>query len=685
MINNIHSCAGLRAALPGVALLPLVLAMSGCFGGSSSSSDDDAPTPNPGQPASLTGTFVDSAVAGLDYQGSETPAGQTDDQGQFSYREGERITFSIGDLDLGTAPGAEIVTPLSVTQGAADARDREVTNKLILLQTLDADGDLNNGIQITEAIRDEVSFSANLINFAQPPADFRSSLEPVIQTLEEAGAFTDADPRTRRVATAADALAHFERSTSERIEVTTTGGVLRGFEANASTWQFLGVPYARPPVGDLRWRPPQPAEPWDGVREAVGWADQSAQDPTLQAVNKGGMSEDSLYLNITAPKDAEGLPVMVWFHGGAFAILSANSEQYNNPDSLPTKGVVLVTVNHRLGPFGYIAHPLLTEESGYGGSGNYGQMDLVMALEWVRDNIEAFGGDAGNVTIFGQSGGGGKTYSLMNSPQATGLFHKAIVQSGASPIDPVTGPQQSLAISEKIGSDLFERAGVSTLEEARALPWTAFAQADLDNGIPRQTYRPNFDNYYLPKTYYQNVVDGMPSDVPLMSGVTSGDYDTLRAAQPIWLTQRSDTYQSDQFVYKFSRVPDGWRDLGLRSCHGCELPYLFNRPAGMVQNFQLGLVLTPEGNRPQIGDLNGNGVTGTQGDPADVFASMQWGADDEAVVDLTMTMWTNFAKTGDPSTETFTWPTYTNFNDTFVEIGPDRTATVETGLVEALK
>lgn len=118
------------------------------------------------------------------------------------------------------------------------------------------------------------------------------------------------------------------------------------------------------------------------MREAVGWADQSAQDPTLQAVNKGGMSEDSLYLNITAPKEAEGLPVMVWFHGGSFAILSANSSQYNNPDSLTKKGVVLVTVNHRLGPFGYIAHPLLTAESGYGGSGNYGQMDLVMALEW---------------------------------------------------------------------------------------------------------------------------------------------------------------------------------------------------------------------------------------------------------------------------------------------------------------
>ncbi|MEB3736413.1 carboxylesterase family protein [Halopseudomonas pachastrellae] len=163
------------------------------------------------------------------------------------------------------------------------------------------------------------------------------------------------------------------------------------------------------------------------------------------------------------------------------------------------KDVVLVTVNHRLGPFGYIAHPLLTAESGYNGSGNYGQMDLVMALQWVQDNIAAFGGDPGNVTIFGQSGGGGKVYSLMNSPQAIGLFHKAIVQSGFAPLDTTGEPGDSLAESEAIGAALFARAGVESLEEARALPWTAFAKADLDNSIPRQTYRPTWTITISPK------------------------------------------------------------------------------------------------------------------------------------------------------------------------------------------
>jgi len=675
MIQRKSNRRGGQRLATSVSLACLLLPLAGCFDDSSSSDD---------KPVVRTGIFIDSAVAGLDYGGNTTPANRTDDDGQFNYRLNETISFAIGDLALGSAVGAETLTPLSITAGATSADDQRVLNKLILLQSIDADGDLNNGIQITDSIREEISLNAGVLEFDQTTADFRASLALLLETLEEAGAFSDTDPRARSVVTATDALEHFTRATGERIVVTTTGGELRGFAANEDIWQFLGIPYAKPPLGELRWRPPVAAEPWTGVREAVSWADQSAQDMALESINKGGMSEDSLYLNITAPKDAADLPVMVWFHGGSFAILSANSSQYNNPDGLTNKGVVLVTVNHRLGPFGYIAHPLLTAESEYGGSGNYGQMDLVMALQWVKDNIAAFGGDPGNVTLFGQSGGGGKTYSLMNSPLATGLFHKAIVQSGASPLDTVNGPEHSLAESEAIGAALFARTGVSTLEEARALPWTAFAQADKENGIPRQTYRPNADFYYQTKTYYENVLEGMPSDVPLMAGVTNGDYPDLRAALPVWLSQRSAEYESDQYVYKFSRVPDGWRDMGLRSCHGCELPYLFNHPAGMVQNFQLGLVTTAEGTRPTIGDLNGNGVTGSQGDAEDVYASMEYGADDVTIEELMMTMWTNFAKTGNPSTESLDWPVYTESADTFVEIGPGTEATVETGLAESV-
>ncbi|WP_189577923.1 carboxylesterase/lipase family protein [Marinobacter zhanjiangensis] len=672
MNNSIPNTGRYRRALFAAALTPMLVTLAGC-------GDDDNSSAN-----TRTGTFVDSPVAGLDYTGSDNSAGRTNGNGQFRYQEGETITFAIGELKLGSVVGAEVVTPLSITDGADSVDDVGATNRLIFLQTLDADGDLNNGIQITDGVRDKVSANAMSINFAQAPEDFRASLNPLLTVLEDAGAFTDLDPRPRRAREAADATQHFGRSLKAGMTVATTGGDLRGFEANEDTWQFLGVPYAKPPVGELRWRPPVAPEPWEGVRLAVSWADQSAQNPTMESVNEGGMSEDSLYLNITAPKEAEDLPVMVWFHGGAFAILTANARQYNNPDSLTTKDVVLVTVNHRLGPFGYIAHPLLTEESDYNGSGNYGQMDLVMALQWVKNNIEAFGGDPGNVTIFGQSGGGGKTYSLMNSPQATGLFHKAIVQSGFAPLDTESTPEDSLAASEAVGTALFDRLGVSTLEEARALSWKEITQADLDNEIPRQVYRPNVDFYYQTKTYAQNVEDGLPSDVPLMAGVTDGDYDTLRAALPIWLDQRSSDYESDQFVYVFTRVPAGWDALGLNSCHGCELPYLFNYPAGMVQNYLFNLVQTPEGETPDIGDLNGNGQSGTQGDTADIFASMQYGADDVAISDLTMTFWTNFARTGDPSTGSLNWPAYTTGNDTFMHIGPGSSAAAEIGLEAAL-
>ncbi|MCC5809089.1 MAG: carboxylesterase family protein [Ectothiorhodospiraceae bacterium] len=663
MIHRVINHPGRRSALLAVCAAPLLLPLSGCFSGSSSSSSSGSDT--------RTGTFGSVPVAGLNYEGSSTPAGLTDEQGRFNYSEGETITFSIGDLELGSAEGADEITALMLAGLTTSVVDAGGTNKLILLQTLDADGDLNNGIQLTETIRAEVSASAEDIDFDQPVNDFRSSLEPLVENLDTAGAFSDKDPRPRAIRSQSDAEELFARATSARVDVTTTGGDLRGFEANDRTWQFLGVPYARPPVGDLRWRPPELPESWAGVRDAVAWADQSAQDPNLEGINQGGMSEDSLYLNITAPKDASDLPVMVWLHGGSFAILSANSRMYNNPDSLTNEDVVLVTVNHRLGPFGYIAHPLLTAESGYGGSGNYGQMDLVMALQWVQDNIAAFGGDPGNVTIFGQSGGGGKVYSLMNSPQATGLFHKAIVQSAFAPLDEDSSPNDSLEASEAIGEALFDRTGVSTLEQARALPWTAFTQADQDNNIPRQTYRPNADFYYQPKTYYQNALDGMPSDVPLMAGVTDGDGLNHRLSMPVWLEQRSQTYQSNQYIYRFSRVPDGWADMGLRSCHGCELPYLFDHPAGMVQNFQLGLVRTPEGEIPEI--------------EGDIFESMEYGADDVAIAQLMMTMWTNFAKTGDPGTENVDWPTYTISNDTYLEIGPGTEATVETGLENAME
>lgn len=640
-----------RSVFLTVSFTALLLPLSGCFNGSSGSDDE---------PRSLTGVFVDSAVAGLDYHGERTAASITDAQGQFTYLQGETISFAIGDLALGSAVGAEMLTPLSITEGASAPTDQSVVNKLILLQTLDADGNLNNGIQISDAIRGEVSVEAATIEFDQPASDFRTSLEPLLARLEEAGAFSDTDPRPRTVVAVDEALEHFARSTAERHVVDTTSGQLRGFEADANTWQFLGIPYAKPPLGDLRWRAPQPVESWEGIREAVAWSDQAAQNPGLERFGEGGMSEDSLYLNVTAPKDASELPVMVWFHGGGFTSLTGNTKPFNNPEAVASKGVVQVAVNQRLGPFGYIAHPQLSAESGYNGSGNYGQMDLIAALEWVQDNIEAFGGDPNNVTIFGESGGGRKVLSLMASPEAAGLFHRAISQSGT--LYPDT---RSLAAAEAIGSELQTRLGAASLEEMRSKSWLEVVSAAATL-VPYT----NVDNHYLPHTERVSFESGVQNDVPFMFVINTNDtIDPINTVIDVfpWMAPLN---TSPVFATLFSHQPRGWREQGVEAYHGAELAYMFNMRESVITHYQLGLVIDPAtGESLVIGDLNGNGVTGSQGDAADIYASAGFDATDDEVIERMLTIWTNFAKTGDPSIPgELDYPLYDGQTQRYVEL-----------------
>lgn len=651
---------GSRPVILAASLVPLLLA--GCFGGSSSSS----------KPEVHTGTFIDSAVSGLDYSGSQTVAAITDERGQFQYQHDETISFSIGNLSLGSARGAAVLTPLSITDGAASASDQEVTNKLILLQTLDVDGDLNNGIQLTDAIRDAVSRQAESINFDQSPDSFRASLEPLLEALETAGAFSDTDPRARSVTATDDALEHFARATGTRHLVQTTGGELRGFEADTQTWQFLGIPYAQPPLGDLRWQAPQTPDAWDGVRDAIAWSDQAAQNPGLERFGEGGMSEDSLYLNVTAPKDADGLPVMVWFHGGGFTALTSNTIPFNNPRALASKGVVQVSVNHRLGPFGYIAHPDLSAESGYNGSGNYGQMDLIAALEWVQDNIEAFGGDPNNVTIFGESGGGRKVLSLMASPNASGLFHRAISQSGT--LHPDT---RTLASAEAIGEQLQQQLNADSLAQMRERSWLEVVQAAATL-VPYT----NIDNHYLPYSEREAFESSSQNDVPFMFLITTNDTEEPIATVLDVFPWMADESSAPHYAMHFSQQPAGWRAQGVTAYHAAELAYLFNMPESVITHYQLGLVIDPAtGSSLQIGDLNGNGVSGSQGDPEDIFTSAGFDETDNAVIDRMMTMWSNFARTGDPSiADVLEFPLYDSQAQRYVEM--DAEASVKTNITE---
>lgn len=622
-----------------------------------------------------SGVFLDSPVAGLTYQTTfqnRTLTAQTTEDGVFNYDDNERVTFSIGSLVLGSAVGKSVITPLDLVPGAAGASDQRVVNMCVLLQTLDQDGNLNNGIQITPAIADLVS-AAGAINFDQTTKAFAADAGVValLAALNAANVFTDPDPRPRTLRSATAALEHFTRATGERKIIMTQNGAVKGYAANETTWQFLGIPYAKPPLGDLRWRPPQPAQDWKGVRDAIAWSDQAAQGQAYQKFGEGGMSEDCLYLNVTAPKNAHKLPVMVWFHGGGYQILTSNTKGYNTPDSLTTKGVVLVTVNHRLNVFGYLAHPELSAESGYGGSGNYGNMDLIAALQWVQKNIKAFGGDPKNVTIFGQSGGGRKVLSLRSTPLAKGLFHKAICQSGS--LRPDT---RSLAAAEAMGLALQAKLGVSSLAEMRAKTWMEVVAA-YPSSVP-DPY-PNVDNWYFPDTERNIIESGKQNDTPFLVLVTLADQPEPISSFKNYFSWMADNTQNNVYATIFTKVPSGWTARGVLPYHSVELSYVFNTPGSAVVHYLLSLVKDPAtGTNLAIGDLNGNGVTGSAGDQEDILTSIGWDAADTATAETTMTMWTNFAKTGNPSKADFAWPAYTSSNDTYVDLGAS--PVVKTGL-----
>lgn len=221
--------------------------------------------------------------------------------------------------------------------------------------------------------------------------------------------------------------------------VQTSYGAVEATAGVDAVLSFLGIPYARPPTGPLRWAAPQPPLPWNGTRSAKTFGPicpQPPPDPLLSAYlgqQDQAMGEDCLSLNVwtTAKRTSSAHPVMVWIHGGAF-VSGSGSERFYDGATLAREGVVLVTINYRLGPLGFLAHPALSAEQG-GSSGDYGLQDQIMALRWVRDNIGSFGGDPGNVTVFGESAGGMSVAALLASPEAKGLFHKAIIESGAAP------------------------------------------------------------------------------------------------------------------------------------------------------------------------------------------------------------------------------------------------------------
>jgi len=309
------------------------------------------------------------------------------------------------------------------------------------------------------------------------------------------------------------------------VQVQTQNGVLEGVhDADRALDIFLGVPFAQPPVGALRWKAPQPLDDWEGILEAKAFGPGPVQAPVFgdMRFRRPSMSEDCLYLNVWAPADAskhaEKYPVLLYFYGGGCVAGDGSEPRYDGA-SMAQRGVISVTCNYRLALFGFLAHPELSAESAYHGSGNYGFLDQNAALRWVRDNIEAFGGDPDRITIAGESAGSISVSMHMASPLSRDLIAGAIGQSGAA-IKPTMAPVP-LATAEEIGKEFFQSLGIENLEEARAMDTDTIFQAYVAK--KRFGFPGVIDGYFLEESLVDTFAAGAQSQVPLMLGWTSAE------------------------------------------------------------------------------------------------------------------------------------------------------------------
>lgn len=300
----------------------------------------------------------------------------------------------------------------------------------------------------------------------------------------------------------------------------TDAGMVAG-KMEGSVRAFLGIPYAAPPIGDLRWKPPAAPAKWEGMRSAIEFGPRCMQGRIFNDMvfRDPGPSEDCLTLNVWAPADAKKLPVMVWMYGGGFQA-GGTSEPRQDGQNLAKQGVLVVSMNYRLGVFGFLALPQLAAESPKNAAGNYGLMDQTAALEWVYRNIAAFGGDPENVTIFGESAGSFSVGAQMASPLAKGLFHKAIGESGAAFYSQGL-PFKTLGERENEDAKFAESAlGVKSLTGLRAVSAEKLLDASLKKGDGQNGFRfsPDVDGYFLPKAIPAIFAKGRQNDVPLLAG-----------------------------------------------------------------------------------------------------------------------------------------------------------------------
>jgi para-nitrobenzyl esterase len=440
--------------------------------------------------------------------------------------------------------------------------------------------------------------------------------------------------------------------TSDPPEVQVAQGRLTGRTADGVA-SFRNIPYAAPPVGPLRWRPPQPVEPWTGVRAADRPGAICIQPPANGDPGVGPlpMSEDCLTLNVWSPAGAERLPVMVWIHGGGYNNGSGTAELYDGTN-LARRGVVVVTINYRLGRLGFFDHPALAaERAADTPAGNYGVMDQIAALQWVRDNIAAFGGDPGRVTLFGESAGGAAVTQLMVAPAARGLFHAAIVQSGL-------GRQRSALLSEdrpgrpsarSLGLQFARSAGLpeATADQLRALP----AERLLPPMPPFYSDNLIVDGQVVPEDVVEAFVAGRQAPVPLIIGTNSAEFWWIRPTDAGAYGRLDDALTDAEHAALLQAYggPDGYdahivSDLVFNepARHLARLHRRAGHPAWMYR-FDVVAASNPE---PSGGATHASERPYVFDNLHTVGRPMQ--ARDQAAADLMAGFWTGFAKTGVP-------------------------------------
>lgn len=456
--------------------------------------------------------------------------------------------------------------------------------------------------------------------------------------------------------------------------VRTEAGLVAGVPArDASITVFKGIPFAAPPVGELRWRAPQPPILWQGVRKADQFGSGCFQVQMQRDVSSG--SEDCLFLNVWtgASASTERRPVFVWIYGGRFT-LGAGSDPLFDGEGLARKGLVVVTLNYRLGVFGFLATPELSQESGHNASGNYGVLDQIAALQWVKKNITAFGGDPNRVTIAGQSAGGASVLLLTDSPLTKGLYQRAIIESRARSL------RSGMPNAERAGVKYAEAHGAHSLKELRDLSWDQLKQGNNGNdeveGGP--LFRPVVDGWVIPQNYKRYYTNGLPSDVPVLAGNNLDE----SGAQP------QPNVKLDQYVsaakQKYGAMADEFLKL---------YPAASDQEAAVAQNAaarddsrMATFLLATQGTRknkvytyfwthaPPGPDRDRRGAY-HESEINYIFNNLYatnrpWMDEDHKIADIMSSYWANFATTGDPNGKGLpTWTTTEGKSPVVMEMG----------------